>query len=443
MSDINLEIDKIPYLYDTSGRIWINGNNVYRIIEDKESIENYKHLLKSPNIDKLFSCGLIETWIKEELLEKRVFILEHKRIPFILHPSEYTNQMFWKAACMFVEVNSLLWSEGFLTHDSHPWNISYDGSKPVFYDFGSIKKTNVVSDAWLNEFYAGFLVPIWLSNYSHKTFKFSKEYRREHAKGFALELFNSTKLKKTLFRKIRSFYKFRNNPERLFKELLKWLHAHEPLKVKPEYWSEYYKNSGLDYTRPENIKQKFVNKILQENKPSKVLDLASNKGYFAKMAAAHGAEVMAFDYEEEVVNTFISSENPMNMITPAHMDFNKPTSALGAGLFWENSFKRFNSNVVLALGLIHHICITQKTPVFLFCKTCMNYAEDGIILEFVDPEDIHVASWKKRIPRDYSIHKIKEFMKPKFPLCEISETDNKNGLNRVFLFFYKSGVIKR
>lgn len=436
MSKLDIEIDNVPYLYDTSGRIWLKGKNVYRIIEDKNSIANYKALLKSSNIEKLFECGLVRTWVKEEYPEKDILILEHKRIPFILHPSEYTNYMFWKAACMFIELNLLLYSEGLLTQDSHPWNVTYDGNKPVFYDFGSIKKINSVSDAWLNEFYSGFLVPIWLASYSRKTFKFSKEYRREHSQGFGLEVFNSTKIKKTAFRKIKSLYKLRNKPELLFNELLKWLNDHKPKEISPEYWTDYYKNSGMNFKKPENAKQKFVDSILNEERPKKVLDLASNKGYFSKMSAHYGAEVIAFDYEEEVVNHLLSSKDFKDKITPAHMDFKKPTSSLGAGLFWEHSFKRFNSDIVLALGLIHHICITQGMPVFLFCKTCIEYSKKGIILEFIYPEDIHVSGWKHAIPKDYSIEKIKTYFSSKYTKCKESKIDDENGLKRKYLFFY-------
>ena len=51
------------------------------------------------------------------------------------------------------------------------------------------------------------------------------------------------------------------------------------------------------------------------------------------------------------------------------MDFNKPTASFDVGLSWGDAFQRFKSDIVLALGLIHHICITQNVPVYLFCET--------------------------------------------------------------------------
>lgn len=431
-----LQVDEVPYLYDESGRICIKGDKIYRIIEDKTHIKNYKELLSSQNIEKVFSAGLVYTKIFEENNKEGMMVLEHQKIPFILHPCEYSNKMFWQAACMFIQVNLELWKEGFLTHDAHGWNITFDGNKPIFYDFGSIIKRESISEPWFEEFYSCFVVPVWLASYSTKTYKYSKEYRREHTSGFGINLFKSKKIKKIIFRKFGRISQFKNNPAKFFNEILKWLQNHPPISALAEYWSDYYELNEMDFTNPSTIKQKFVKEILIKEKPKKVLDLASNKGYYAAMASHLGASVIAFDYEEEIVDHLILNGSSESNITAAHMDFNKPTAGLGSGLFWEDSFKRFNSDIVLALGLIHHICITQNVPVFLFCKTCMGYAGKGIIIEYVDPNDIHVAGWNKTTPKDYSIEKIKSFIRPKFSRVQTSEIWLSNGLNRTFLYFY-------
>lgn len=433
-SDIN--IDDVPYLYDQSGRICIKNDKVYRIIEDEKHIANYRELLSSEIIEDLYEIGLVRTKVIEEVIDKSAMILEHKKIPFILHPSEYSNKMFWQAAYMFVELNMKLWEKGFITHDSHPYNISFEGNKPIFYDFGSIVKGTSVSQSWLNEFFQYVIAPIALASYSSKTYKYSKEYRREHSIGFGTNIFKSNKLKKILFRRFKKLELLKNDPEKLYKELLKWLNSHKPIFVKPEYWSEYYKSSDFNYDIPMSIKQQFVYDVLIKEKPEKVIDLASNKGYYAYMAANLGASVVAFDYEEEIVDFLLKDKQGDNRVTPVHMDFKKPTAATGLGLFFGSSYERFESGIVLALGLIHHICITQNVPVYLFCHTCMSYATNGIILEYVDPTDVHVASWNKKASKDYSIERIEFFMKVKFSYCEKSEVENGDGLNRRYLYFH-------
>jgi hypothetical protein len=434
MIDDIFKLKDVPYLYDRAGRVWITEGEVFRIVEDDTKVKEYKEILNSNYVEKLFSSGLVFTEIKEE--NDRELILQHKKIPFILHPCEYSNEMFWRAASMLLHLNLKLSENGFLLHDAHPYNISYDGNSPIFYDFTSIKKSNSISNNWVEEFYSYFIVPIWLASYSKKTYHFSREYRKEHINGFGLKLFKSKYIKKIIFRKFKTLYKYQNEPQKLLIILLDWVEKHRPISKEPEYWSNYYNTHNLDFKIPVTIKQKFVHHILSEQKPEKVLDLASNKGYYSKMASYLGASVIAFDYEEEIVNHLVFSKELNKNITPVFMDFKFPTPGLGTGLLWQDSFYRFKSNIVLALGLIHHICISQEVPVYLFCETCKKYAIDGIILEFVDPQDKHVKAWNRKIPRDYSIESIEKFMKNKFINCRKSET-SENGIKRTFLFFYK------
>jgi len=430
-----LDISKVPYMFDRSGRIYLKGDKVYRIIEDRTIIEEYRNLLVSDEIEDLYKSGLVRTKIIEKYSNDEMLILEHEKIPYILHPCEYSNKMFWEAAYMFVELNLKLSKKGFVTHDAHPWNVTYNGQTPVFYDFGSIIKKNNVNQSWFDEFFMTFAIPIWLAGYNKRFFKFSKEYRRENGMGFGWNLFKLKWVKKIVFRKFYRIAKLKSSPEKIFGELLKWLDKYKPIGVTPQYWSEYYGSENLEYDKPASIKQKYVHNILSSSNPKKVLDLASNKGYYTFMAAHLGASVMAFDYEEEIVDNLRVNSGDFN-ITTAHIDFRNPTASLGVGFFWGNSYKRFQSDIVLALGLIHHICITQNIPVYLFCAACKQYAEKGIILEFVHPTDKHVASWSKKPSKDYSIEKIKMFMKDKFANCDIGPVEKNDGLHRSFLYFY-------
>ncbi|WP_300438579.1 hypothetical protein [Christiangramia sp.] len=435
MIDDVSKLKDLPYLYDRAGRVCITEDTVLRIVENDTKIREYKEILNSDYVEGWFSSGLVYTEIQKE--NDGELILQHKKIPFILHPCEYSNEMFWRAASMILRLNLNLSENGFLLHDAHPWNVSFDGESPVFYDFTSIKKSNSISKDWFEEFYSYFIVPIWLASYSKKTYPFSKEYRKEHTNGFGLKIFKSKYIKKIIFRNFTSLVKYQDEPQKLLTKLIDWVEKHKPISKEPEYWSNYYDTHNLDFKNPETIKQKFVYNILSEQKPEKVLDLASNKGYYAEMASYLGASVMAFDYEEEIVNHLALVNDSNNKITPAFMDLKFPTPSLGPGLFWRDSFYRFKSNIVLALGLIHHICLSQEVPVYLFCETCKKYAMDGIILEFVDPSDIHVKTWNKKTPKDYSIESIQKFMENKFLNCKKSELDSNNGINRTYLYFYK------
>lgn len=426
-----------PTLVDNEGTVLIHKDRVFRIIEDFNYSVDIKELLVSTG-DLLFSKGLIRTWITDEFNDQtELTVLEHNKIPFILHPCEYTNLMYWEAAKTLVTLGKELAKYGYVLKDAHPFNLSFDGYKPVFFDFTSIIKNSQIPDSWMKEFITYFAIPIWIAN-KKKLSKLSIEYRREHIQGFGIKLFSNKYIQKLIINKLLKINVFKNDPGTFWEKLDKWLNKHKPIKSGDEYWSNYIQEHEASIIAPKTVKQKFVYKILSEIKPSKVLDLAANKGYYASMAANLGASTLAFDYEEGCVDQCLklSTKEQFN-ITPAIMNFFLPTPSHGWGLTGEDSFNRLKSDIVLALGLIHHICIAQSMPVQLFCTICKKYAKKGIVLEFIDPSDKHVESWNKKVPKDYSIERIKYLMQDQFPKMISSEKISMDGINRIFLYFTK------
>lgn len=427
-----------PYFFDKVGRVIVEEDRALRIITDNESIRLYKEILNSPQVNTLFSIGLIETKINCEDKKENILILEHKKINFILHPSEYTNEMFWEAATAYIKLCKELYNKfGALTIDAHPWNMTFDGSKPVFFDFSSIYRGNNISDSWINEFERYFALPIRLASFSKRTYELSQEYRREHLKGFGLNLLRKNWLKKVFNKRFQNILKENNSPERIFDKILEWLEENKPIHSKAEYWLEYEQAHNTKPESPKTDKQNFVYKILAEKQPQKVLDLASNKGFYSMMAANLGASVLALDYEEKTVDACRKEAHRYSSkVTSGMMDFIYPTPPSGPALMTKSSYYRFKCDIVLALALIHHVCLTQQLPVSLFCEICKNYALDGILLEFVDPADIHLKNWKSKVPDDYTIDSIKKYMADKFPKSQMSENFRNDGINRTFIYFY-------
>jgi hypothetical protein len=210
------------------------------------------------------------------------------------------------------------------------------------------------------------------------------------------------------------------------------------VESKKEKWANYpQSHMAENVLSPRTVKQEFVFNVLARERPEKVLDCAANKGFYSEMAAALGAAVISFDYEEFCVDRCLTLAQINSMdITPAIMDFTLPTPNYGRGLMGKDAFQRFQVDISLALGLVHHICIGQGLPVKLFCDICMNYAKKGIVFQYVDPQDKHVRLWNKPIPKDYSIGEICKYFAARFPLIERSETLTHNGLCRTWFYFH-------
>jgi hypothetical protein len=410
---------------------------VFRAIFSKEKAELFSDILQKKWINELFNCGLVRTRISEEVMLNDSFVtLEHETIPFETHPSESTCYMHWLAAKTMIKVNLFLSKHGFLLKDAHPWNIMFNKGMPIIIDFGSIIKSSAVPVQWFDEFRKYFCIPIWLAS-TKMGYEYAMEYRRQHTNGFGLKFFESNLLNRLVFKRLFKLKRYLSSPVEFSKHLDDWLDKHNPLANKQENWAGYRQcGELLDPLKPEYPKQKFVHEILSRDRPGKVLDFAANKGYYSEMAAKLGAVVVACDYEEYCVDRCLSLTQEKGLpITPVLLDFARPTPNYGIGLYGRNSYERFRSDIVLALGLVHHICITQNLPVEVFCDICMRYANKGIVLEYVDPTDIHVAQWGLSIPKDYSIEGITKFFSKKFPKVIKGENITNNGLCRVMMYF--------
>lgn len=413
-------------------KVFYMEDKVYRAVYNPTQAKLYERLFNEIDFEPLFEAGLVRTKINKELtIPNCHLILEHEKIDFFIDPSEMTNSMFWDAAKSYIQLNKLLAEYNLILKDSHPWNITFHKGKPVFFDFSSISFSKVVTSSWFTEFYTYFGVPIALAH--SKWSNLANEYRKQHLSGFGLKLSEHPLIKKYLFRSFIKLSKLQNEPVMFFTKLNDWISKYPPVTSKGK-WDNYDQKHESDFDKPSTVKQKFVYNILEKEKPTKVADLATNKGYFAFMAENLGAKVIGFDYEEfsvDAARNLITDQN----ISFCQMNFMTPTARRGWGLVIPDAFQRFHSDISLALGLIHHVCLVQRFPVQLFCDSCARYADNGVILEFVYPEDLHVKTWNVDIPHDYNKKSICNYFSKYFDSHSESDLVTEGGIMRQFLFF--------
>ena len=424
-------------IVDECGKVFFYDGRVFRAVFSPADAKHFTDILSTNWINELFEEGLVRTWICRDFKIPGVsLILEHQRFSYFLHPSEYTSSMFWDAAKKIVRINNKLSQHGYGLKDGHSWNIMYFKGQPYYIDFGSIVKADVVPVHWHEEYRKYYGIPVWLGS-SKRWNRLSREYRRENTVGFGLAFFDSNPFKYIATRSLNNIQKYCRNKQEFFCELDKWLEEYKPLSATKEYWSSYDQTHETeDPLSPRTVKQKFVYEILSQEKPNSVLDCAANKGFYSEMAAKLGASVASFDYEEHCVDACIAlARNKKLDITPAVMDFRLPTPGYGFGLSGPTAIERFQSEIILALGLTHHLCIAQGMPVELFCDIISKYAKKGIVLEYVDPSDKHVRVWKKPIPRDYSLEQFIKFLSGSFPNIKKRQIFSEDGVCRHFLYF--------
>src|SRR6185369_6428036 len=151
---MNLDLNNIELaagsVVDETGKVFYYNGGVYRAIYSEEYAEIYRLILSSSWFNDVIEAGLIETEVVDDLqLDGAKLILQHRKLPFFAHPVEFTSHMYWEAAYTFLKVNCALVNNGYMTKDSHPWNLMVDKGKFRFIDFGSIVKTELVPVYWL------------------------------------------------------------------------------------------------------------------------------------------------------------------------------------------------------------------------------------------------------------------------------------------------------
>jgi hypothetical protein len=443
IKDDDVVFEKLS-MWDRDAKVFYHGGEIFRAIYSRERAKLYTDLLNEEWFTQLFNIGLIKTSISKKFqLENAVIILQHETVPFHTTPGEWTSKMLWMAAKTMTRINLELSRHGYLLKDGHSWNLGFLKGVPVFIDFGSIEKMSCVSGYIISGIKQYFAVPIWMvknriSN-RKRWRKIALEYRKEHVTGVGHHIFNNRYFDNLFFWSFGRIAKHANDPPRFFSKFDLWLNEHEPDASEGD-WSYYDQvQNSMDPLQPITQKQKFVHSVLSRQRPLKVLDCAANKGYFSKMAALLGSSVVAFDYDESCVDECQTMAEREGLdITPTIMDFKYPTPSFGEGLNGGSAFKRFSSDIVVALSLMHHLCVTQGISTKLFCDICMRYAKKGVILDFPDPQDKHANGLIKQSgfpQKDYCLNDVRRYFSAKFSKVEIEKMDAE-GCIRTYMYFH-------
>jgi len=188
------------------------------------------------------------------------------------------------------------------------------------------------------------------------------------------------------------------------------------LKKNKTKWSNYYSDAYHTKTYLKE-KKEIVKSYIEKVKPNRVVDLGANDGEFSKIAAASSKVVLAFDSDpyciEECYN-YTKINNIQNLI-PIVADLTNPSPSIG----WANSerlslLERSNANLVLALAIIHHLCISNNVP-FELLTDFIDKIGDWLIIEFIPKSDPMVKKLllhRKDIFENYNVEIFKkEFMK--------------------------------
>jgi hypothetical protein len=334
-------------------------------------------------------------------------LLRHERIPFVSYPYEWPFTTLKRAALLQLDLLVDALAAGLILKDSTPYNVQWNGPRPVFIDVGSFERYRE-GTAWegYRQFCQLHLYPLFLSAWKGVPFqpwlrgsldgiqpaemRNLLSLRDRFRKGATTHVVLHARLERRYAdrtREVKSELKragFRKelvlaNARKLRKlvEALEWRGASAA-------WGDYAQT--WSYTeRDAERKAAFVRAAARGVAPRLVWDLGCNDGTYSKLCAADGAYVVATDADHHVIDRLAREER--EGILPLVVDLADPPPSLGwRGAERKHLPARGKPGLTLALALVHHLAITRNVPLVELLDWFASL-EGALVIEFVDPSD--------------------------------------------------------
>lgn len=154
-----------------------------------------------------------------------------------------------------------------------------------------------------------------------------------------------------------------------------------------------YESSRSHYAEEQlQHKREVVARMIDCVRPAHVLDVGTNGGEFANLAARGGSRVVSIDMDLDALRAARSAAVKQDLqVLHLHVDFTAPTPATG----WNGaeclSFDQRAQgafDLVLALAVLHHVLVSGRIPLDETLSKMAIYTRSHLIIEYVDPSDV-------------------------------------------------------
>jgi hypothetical protein len=374
--------------------------------KDLFSSDWYKNLVRNNKVQS-------SSWHLCDDLDDQYVWIKHHKFNFPLFPHEITAEQLYKSALLTIEIAKNALDNNFILKDASAWNVVLDEGQPIFCDVTSFE-TYCGGSLWAayGQFCRHFIIPLLLHKYLKmspaKLFLTSRDgVKPKDAKDLlrwsaitslaALEAVLLPSLASDSGKSGGGLIKTNKENTELNKTILSntfnrlenYIRTLQPSKItQKSTWSEYesdrchYSSDDLD------AKFDFVKESLKLcNGP--VLDLGCNQGQYSQLASSLGLMVVATDFDENSLIKLESKNNNTN-ISVSLLNICQPTPAIG----WDNrehigflEKAKYHFEIVLCLGLLHHMLVTERIPLPLIIDTLASCTNKSLLIEWIEPDD--------------------------------------------------------
>ncbi|MGL5742418.1 MAG: SAM-dependent methyltransferase [Legionella sp.] len=400
---------------DPCAQVYLVDNEVYRQI-NHSAYSDYTQLMRSGLYDTLRARNYLiehsEASLEFSLNDAAALVLKPQRIPFISYGYEWSFSQFKDAALLTLEIAKISLQHGMILKDASSYNIQFQRGQPILIDTSSFTLYEEGAP-WIayQQFCTHFLAPLALmSKKDVRLGLLMKHYidgipldlasqllpiksrlslsfwAHIHAHAKMIRKFNNTNQSKHTYQyKVskKGLLGLLYNLSSLIKKL-NW----SPVETE---WSNYYHQ--IHYSaHARHHKEEIIQLLLEKIKIKSAWDLGANNGYYSRVIANLGIDVVSFDKDYAAVeeNYHQIKQKQCISILPLIQDLASPSAAMG----WAESErdglqKRAHADLIVALALIHHLRLANTIP---FRRIAAYFSSLGpyLLIEFVPKEDSQI-----------------------------------------------------
>ena len=338
-------------------------------------------------------------------------LYEHPRVPFISYPYEWCFSQLKDAALAHLDLQITALEKGYVLSDATAYNMQFIDGRPVHIDAMSLQPY-VEGAHWAgyNQFCRQFLLPLLLEAWAGVGFQ--KLYRGG-IDGISFEDALAILPRRKLFTSVSGLMHVylhgravlakssqaqdsakagqalpKSRYAAILEQLRGFIAGLESGKRPASYWKTYAQINS--YSEPmRDRKLQFVGDWAADAKPGQIWDIGGNTGDFSLAAIKAGAgHALVLDGDlDSVEAAYRLRARKGEKILPLVMNLLDPSPGLG----WRTAERkglgsRTTPDGIIALAVIHHMCISGNLPLRDALDWLLSLAPGGII-EFVPKED--------------------------------------------------------
>jgi SAM-dependent methyltransferase len=417
----------------SSGVVWA-GRRVLRYL-DADAAKTFGALEAAGVLDDLVRRGAVVGWqtvspdearAVSALAPRAALVVEHPTLPFLSYPYEWPFEMLRAAALLTLDIQATALAAGFTLRDASPYNVQFLGTRPIFIDLGSFDHYREGTPwAAYTQFCRLFLYPLLVDALRGVPYQglLRSSVDGLEAVQVGRLLRPRDKLRPSVFRDVvlqgwlerwsgtlagREDVARAGLPKRVLRRLVDRLRttvAGLRSGIAASHWSDY--DETASYTAETRaLKERVVESAVGAGQPPLVWDLGCNTGRFSVVAARGAGTVVAIDGDAAVVNTVAAAvrNGPENLL-PLVVDVLDPSPDQGwAGRERRALVRRGRPDLVLCLGLLHHLVVHGQIPL-RDVVTWLAGLTPEVLVEFVPPDDPgfrKLVRWRMSAHHDYS-----------------------------------------